>query len=207
MRGEARRANRPKDGFWGAGFQPAPLRPPAAAGPAGRMPAGCGGRRGGRAGVEGALGAGGGPQAPAKKPQARNNPRKSGERQRLCGPQARRLRRRNGLRPLARRLRRRAACGPNGCPLQGAAKDGREMLPNGKFGGETVPCGRTVWYNGAVIRCRMMGTSRRKAGTSGRRPGGAVRRRISYFERKSDSCGFIFITRKRSRFDPETLPR
>ena len=56
--------------------------------------------------------AGRGPQAPAKKPQARNNPRKPGERQRLCGPQARRLRRRNGLRPFARRRERRAACGP-----------------------------------------------------------------------------------------------
>ena len=47
-----------------------------------------------------------------KKPQARNNPRKPGGRQRLCGPQARRLRRRNGLRPFARRRGRRAACGP-----------------------------------------------------------------------------------------------
>ena len=86
--------------------------PPKRAAPVCPPPWAAGGLRRAGAGILRPLQAGGRLQAPAKKPQARNNPRKPGARQRLCGPQARRLRRRNGLRPFARRRGRRAAGGP-----------------------------------------------------------------------------------------------
>ena len=115
--------------FGGRAFSPPPygrLRRPALRAVSLRLAGACGGQ-GRRSALPGRRRAACGGQGPVffglcrraagrkprlKKPQARNNPRKPGGRQRLYGPQARRLRRRNGLRPFARRRRRRAACGP-----------------------------------------------------------------------------------------------
>ena len=89
--------------FGGRAFSPPPygrLRRPALRAVSLRLAGGCGGQGPVFCGL---CRRAAGRKPRQKKPQARNNPRKPGGRQRLCGPQARRLRRRNGRSPFARR--------------------------------------------------------------------------------------------------------